>query len=75
MIKSTDINKNGHLTHMVAQDLFIDEGKQVFSAKTGKWLGTIKPGQLIMQEINFDQLPEQTTGPETADPNQISLFD
>lgn len=70
MIKPGDINKNGHLTHLVAKDLFIDDAKQVFHAKTGKWLGTIKPGE----ELNFEPAPEEEAEPEKINPNQLSLF-
>lgn len=71
MIKPGDINKNGHLTHLVAKDLFIDDAKQVFHAKTGKWLGTITPGQ----ELNFEPAPdEEEQQPEKSNPNQLSLF-
>lgn len=72
MIKATDINRNGHLTHMVAQDLFIDQGKQVFHAKTGRWLGTIIPGQ----ELNFTEEVEPKIVPDetTPDPAQLQLF-
>lgn len=71
MIKPGDINKNGHLTHLVAADLFINDAKQVFHAKTGKWLGTIKPGQ----ELNFEPATEEETEqPEKTNPNQLSLF-
>lgn len=69
MIKPGDINKNGHLTHLVAKDLFIDDAKQVFHAKTGKWLGTIKPGQELIEPA-----PEETAEPEKPNPDQLSLF-
>lgn len=72
-IKRTDINKAGKLTHMVADDLFYGSNtKQVFSAKTGKWLGTIQQGQ----ELNFEPQdePEQQPEPEIKNPNQLDLF-
>lgn len=72
-IKKADINKTGKLTHMIADDLFYgSSAKQVFSAKTGKWLGTIQQGQ----ELNFEAEKEQeeTTEQEIKNPNQLDLF-
>lgn len=73
MLKASNINKNGHLTHLIAKDLFIEDAKQVFHAKTGKWLGTLKPGQQA-QELNFDEPAAQILEPEIINPKQISLF-
>lgn len=72
MIKANDINKTGKLQHMVAEDMFIDKAKQVFNAKTGKWIGTITPGN----ELNFEPEiePEDPQEPETKNPDQLSLF-
>lgn len=72
MIRTNDINKTGKLQHMVAKDMFIDKAKQVFNAKTGKWIGTITPGN----ELNFEpeNEPEETPEQETKNPMQISLF-
>lgn len=74
-IKPGDINKNGHLTHMVAEDLFSETedpnykgAKQVFNAKTGKWIGTLKPGDAMPQELNFDA-PTEPEEPEVKNPN------
>jgi hypothetical protein len=62
------INRN-KLTHLLADDLFTDEIKQVFCAKTGKWVGTLQNKQynLVPDEIENQE-------PEKANPNQISLF-
>jgi hypothetical protein len=68
-----DINASGQLTHMIAADLFYgDSAKQVFSAKTGKWLGTIQRGK----ELNFapEIEPEEATEPEIKNPAQLSFF-
>ena len=73
MIRSQNINGNGHLTHLIAEDLFIENAKQVFHAKTGKWLGTLKPGQQA-QELNFDETPTQIPEPEIINPSQLNLF-
>lgn len=72
MIRTNDINKTGKLQHMVAKDMFIDKAKQVFNAKTGKWIGTITPGN----ELNFEPENEQEENqePEIKNPMQISLF-
>ena len=72
-MKARDINKTGKLTHLVADDLFNGSNtKQVFSAKTGKWVGTVQVGQ----ELNFNEgeEPETIPEPEIKDPNQLSLF-
>ena len=66
-----DINKTGKLTHMVATDLFLgDEATQVFNAKSGKWIATIRKGQ----ELNFEPDPEELKEVETVNPNQLILF-
>lgn len=72
MINRSKINSTGQLTHLIAKDMFADTKKQVFSAKTGKWLGTIDTAG----ELNFEpeNEPEETTPQETTNPNQISLF-
>lgn len=72
MLNRSKINSTGQLTHLIAKDLFAATKKQVFSAKTGKWLGTIDTAG----ELNFEPEiePEETTPQETTNPNQISLF-
>lgn len=72
MIHAKDINRKGYLQHMVAKDMFIEQAKQVFNAKTGKWIGTITPGD----ELNFEPEiePEDPQEPETKNPDQLSLF-
>jgi len=72
MLNRSKINSTGQLTHLIAADLFTDTKKQVFSAKTGKWLGTID----TFGELNFEpeNEPKETTEPETKNPNQTSLF-
>lgn len=72
MLNRSKINSTGHLTHMIAKDLFAETKKQVFSAKTGKWLGTIDTAE----ELNFEpeNEPEETLQQEIKNPNQISLF-
>lgn len=71
MLKSK-INSSGQLTHMVAADLFTASKKQVFSAKSGKWLGTID----TYGELNFEPESGEIKEPELqqANPNQTSLF-
>lgn len=66
------INAAGKLTHMVAPDMFYNGCKQVFSAKTGKWLGTVQ----AYHEINFTEVeePERMQEPEKENINQLSLF-
>ncbi len=70
MIRNNDINRKGYLQHMVAKDMFIEQAKQVFNAKTGKWIGTITPGN----ELNFEPEIEQEQEPEIKNPNQLQLF-
>jgi hypothetical protein len=71
-MKVRDINKTGKFTHMVADDLFLGVAtKQVFSAKTGKWLGTID----YAEQINFKEVEEELDPePQVSNPNQLSLF-
>jgi hypothetical protein len=63
-----DINKS-KLTHLLADDLFTDDIKQVFCAKTGKWIGT-----LTNRHYNLIPDEEPTQEPEKPDLNQLSLF-
>lgn len=70
-ISRNKINGKGKLQHMIAEDLFADDLKQVFSAKTGKYLGVIATGQ----EINFEEQVEALEQPkEHTNPNQLNLF-
>lgn len=69
-MKRQDINRRGKLTHLTADDLFEKEKIiQVFSAKTGKWLGTITNGIEHIEE----ELPEQEIEIEKHE-TQLSLF-
>ncbi len=72
MLNRSKINSSGQLTHMISKDLFADTKKQVFSAKTGKWLGTIDTAG----ELNFEpeNEPEEQQDQAPVNPNQISLF-
>lgn len=72
-----------NLTHLVADDLFSGSGdpkykgaKQIFDAKTGKWIKTLRTGEAIPLTLNFDTPPEpeEKKEPEFKDPNQGSLF-
>lgn len=45
MFDSQDINSNGKLKHLVAPDMFWNGYKQVFAAKTGKYLGILEENQ------------------------------
>ena len=68
------INNTGQLTHMVAKDLFTETKKHVFSAKTGKWLGTIDTAS----QFNFE--PDEKCGvqqepvDQQINPAQLILF-
>lgn len=45
-MKQQDINKKGKLEHLTAQDMFLGANTlQVFSAKSGKWIGTVNTSQ------------------------------
>lgn len=45
-MKQQDINRRGKLEHLTAQDMFQGPGTlQVFSAKSGKWIGTVNTSQ------------------------------
>lgn len=72
MLNRSKINSTGQFTHMIAADLFTDTKKQVFSAKSGKWLGTID----THGELNFEPESEENQEPELqqVNPNQTSLF-
>lgn len=72
MIKSKDINASGKLTHLVAASLFNQDCKEVFNAKNGKWIGSLKEGQTLeMLQYEIEQIKEEKP---FLDPNQISLF-
>lgn len=65
------INKDGKLKHLLADDLFSEDIKQVFNAKTGKYIGYIKDGlQIIEEEGHEIQPPEEPQ----KNPDQLSLF-
>lgn len=66
-----EINSGNRLQHMIAEDLFADDLTQVFSAKTGKYLGVIKQGQEIDFQEQVEALEQQR---ETKNPNQLNLF-
>lgn len=55
---------------MFAEDMFEDKTVQVFSKKTGEYLGTIKRGEQILEfqseEIEIKEIP--------ISKNQLSLF-
>ena len=73
MLNRSKINSTGQLTHMIAKDLFTDTKKQVFSAKTGKWLGTIDTfGELDFEPENDKD--EQEPEIQVVNPAQTSLF-
>lgn len=55
---------------MKSPDMFGDELIQVFSAKTGKYIATIKPGD-AMPDDNTEE-PQLTIPFE--DPDQLKLF-
>jgi hypothetical protein len=58
------------LTHLVAPDLFLEDTRQIFDAKSGKWLGTIKNGEeLIKQPVEEERKPD-----DKRNPNQLLLF-
>lgn len=71
MFNRSKINSSGQLTHLIAKDMFCNGAKQVFSAKTGKWLGTIDTAAELKFEPENE--PEQQES-ERHNPNQISLF-
>jgi hypothetical protein len=68
MLTRHNIN-NGKLSHLLAEDLFSDDLKQVFSAKSGKWLGTIREGQEITE-----QEEQEIKETEKENINQLKLF-
>lgn len=64
--------KQSHkLIYMVAADMFEPWNLiQVFSAKTGKYIGTIRKGN----EINFIKEEMSTDTTEEVNKNQLSFF-
>lgn len=70
--KAILINSTGKLTHLVAQDIFSDNLLQVFSAKTGDYLGTVMQGQ----EITLQEQEQAETEPQEQENHllQIKLF-
>lgn len=70
--RRSDIN-NGTLSHLVADDLFKADTKQVFDSKTGKFVGYLS-NQMTMVFAAPEVEPEQPEILPPANPNQISLF-
>ena len=66
------INPKGKLQHLIAPDMFEGGKRQVFNAKTGKWIATVTKGN----EFNFTPLEEATEPQEEINnnPNQLNLF-
>ena len=57
--------------NMKAKDMFKEEYTQVFSIKTGNYIGIVIEGQ----EFNFDEVEEVTPEPEPQKNKlQLSLF-
>lgn len=67
----SDLNKN-KLTHLLADDMFAGELKQVFNAKTGKHIGYIYEGKEIITDEEPE--PEFLQPDEKPNPSQLSLF-
>jgi len=65
-----NINKSGKLKHLIADDLFEEDIKQVFNAKTGQYIGYIKDGQQVIAEQPEETQPDQ----EKKNPDQLELF-
>ncbi len=55
---------------MFAKDMFLDKTLQVFSKKTGEYLGLIRQGEQLM----FSEEVETREVPVTIDKKQLSLF-
>jgi len=59
------------LTFLTSPDLFDEGRRQIFSAKSGEYLGTVDNGQ----EINFTAKDgAEKPQPEPINPNQLKLF-
>lgn len=56
--------------NMTAKDMFKEEFIQVFSKKTGNYLGIVKEGA----EINFEELEAPEKIKEKENENQLKLF-
>jgi len=65
-----DYSNRYKLVYMKAPDLFSDELIQVFSAKTGKYIATIKVGD----EMPDDNTEEPQLILPFEDPDQLKLF-
>lgn len=57
---------------MIAEDLFTSKIKQVFSARTGKWLGAIDTSHEFNFDDPADELPQEEVNP--INQNQLKLF-
>jgi hypothetical protein len=68
MLTRHNINKD-KLSHLLAEDLFTNDLKQVFSAKSGKWIGTIREGPQITE-----QEEQEIKEVEKENINQLKLF-
>lgn len=65
------INPDGKLKHLVAPDMFDETKRQVFSALTGEYLGTVKEGEESLLTASTDK--ETAITPQN-NPNQLNLF-
>lgn len=78
MINFSQIN-NGKLTHLIAPSIFEDGTKEVFSAASGKWIGSIKRGAACQPDlfaVDTIEKQQEIPAPEPipVNPNQITLF-
>jgi hypothetical protein len=64
------LNNNKKLEYLIAPDLFASDLKQVFSAKTGKYLGVVKEGQ----QISIQEQAEAIEQPDKPNKAQLKLF-
>jgi hypothetical protein len=60
-----------NLLYLTATDLFNDQKQQVFSAKTGEYLGLVDAGSEIsvLEKLDAKEIEKQT-----IDNNQLKLF-
>lgn len=63
---------DGRLIYMLSDDLFDNGLIQVFSARTGKFVGTYRPGEQVPEDRTDEEIPVIEI-PEKHD-SQLNLF-
>ena len=65
---------SGKLEYLQANDLFNEDYLQVFSAKSGKYIGTYAKNESVPYVKAEGEQEEPITTTTTINPNQLSFF-